>query len=168
MIQDVGCHWAILGHSERRHVFGESNQLIGEKVAHCLAEGLSVIPCVGEKLDEREANKTEAVVFEQMKAIAGERYSFSRVCFTLSLVPWKWCAKRMNTKRTLTALIYKQTRMKLTQRSYITKIELFFQQFKNKEDEYRYWERPSFHAIVCLKIPVLVIGKHLKVSTRKV
>lgn len=72
MIKDVGCHWAILGHSERRHVFGESNQLIGEKVAHCLEQGLSVIPCVGEKLDEREANKTEEVVFEQMKAIASK------------------------------------------------------------------------------------------------
>lgn len=133
MIKDVGCHWAILGHSERRHVFGESNQLIGEKVAHCLAEGLSVIPCVGEKLDEREANKTEAVVFEQMKAIAGERYSFSRACLTLSRCLEMMYKEHEHRKRTLTALIYKQTRMKLIQRLYITKIELFFQQFKTKK-----------------------------------
>ena len=45
-------------------------QLIGEKVAHALAEGLSVIPCIGEKLEEREAGKTEEVVFSQLKAIA--------------------------------------------------------------------------------------------------
>jgi triosephosphate isomerase len=70
MIKDVGCEWVILGHSERRHVFGESNQLIGEKVGHALASGLKVMPCVGEKLDEREANKTEEVCFAQMKVIA--------------------------------------------------------------------------------------------------
>ena len=46
-------------------------QLIGEKVKHALESGLSVIPCVGEKLDEREANKTEEVIFRQMTAIAG-------------------------------------------------------------------------------------------------
>jgi triosephosphate isomerase len=43
--------------------------LIGEKVNHALAEGLKVIPCIGEKLEEREAGKTEEVVFSQLKAI---------------------------------------------------------------------------------------------------
>lgn len=47
-------------------------QLIGQKVAHALAEGLGVIACIGEKLDEREAGITEKVVFEQTKAIAGK------------------------------------------------------------------------------------------------
>lgn len=46
-------------------------QLIGQKVAHALAEGLGVIACIGEKLDEREAGITEKVVFEQTKVIAG-------------------------------------------------------------------------------------------------
>ena len=46
-------------------------QLIGEKVAHALAAGISLIPCIGEKLEEREANKTEEVCFRQMKAISG-------------------------------------------------------------------------------------------------
>ena len=44
-------------------------QLIGDKVAHALSEGLKVIPCIGEKLEEREAGKTEEVVFTQLKAI---------------------------------------------------------------------------------------------------
>lgn len=69
MIKDVGAEWVILGHSERRNVFGESDALIGEKVAHALSEGLKVIPCIGEKLEEREAGKTEEVVFTQLKAI---------------------------------------------------------------------------------------------------
>ena len=71
MIKDVGVQWVILGHSERRHVFGESNELIGEKVGHALAAGLKVIACIGEKLEEREANKTEEVCFAQLKSIAG-------------------------------------------------------------------------------------------------
>jgi len=70
MIKDVGCQWVILGHSERRHVFHEPNELIGEKVAFALASGLHLIPCIGEKLEEREANQTEEVCFRQMKAIA--------------------------------------------------------------------------------------------------
>lgn len=49
-----------------------NSQLIGQKVAHALAEGLGVIACIGEKLDEREAGITEKVVFEQTKAIAGK------------------------------------------------------------------------------------------------
>jgi len=48
-------------------------QLIGEKVAHALSAGLQLIPCIGEKLDEREANRTEEVCFRQMKAIAGRQ-----------------------------------------------------------------------------------------------
>jgi triosephosphate isomerase len=48
-----------------------SLQLIGEKVKHALEGGLQVIACIGEKLEEREAGKTEAVVFHQMEAIKG-------------------------------------------------------------------------------------------------
>jgi triosephosphate isomerase len=70
MLKDVGIDWVILGHSERRHVFGESNALIGEKVAHALSAGIHILPCIGEKLEEREANKTEEVCFSQLKAIA--------------------------------------------------------------------------------------------------
>nr|CAG4635677.1 EOG090X0BSC [Artemia franciscana] len=70
MIKDVGVEWAIIGHSERRNVFGESDELIGVKVGHALEAGLKVIPCIGEKLEKRESGKTEEVVFCQLKAIA--------------------------------------------------------------------------------------------------
>ncbi|XP_026698811.1 triosephosphate isomerase [Athene cunicularia] len=79
MIKDIGATWVILGHSERRHVFGESDELIGQKVAHALAEGLGVIACIGEKLDEREAGITEKVVFEQTKAISDNVKDWSKV-----------------------------------------------------------------------------------------
>jgi len=79
MIKDIGCKWVILGHSERRNVFGESDDLISQKVAFALNSGLSVIPCFGEKLEEREAGKTTEVCFQQLKAIVSGISDWSRV-----------------------------------------------------------------------------------------
>ncbi|XP_041663971.1 triosephosphate isomerase A [Cheilinus undulatus] len=70
MIKDCGVDWVILGHSERRHVFGESDELIGQKVAHALESDLGVIACIGEKLEEREAGTTEEIVYNQTQVIA--------------------------------------------------------------------------------------------------
>ncbi|CAH1647694.1 unnamed protein product [Spodoptera littoralis] len=69
MIKDIGANWVILGHSERRTIFGEKDDLVAEKVAHALESGLKVIACIGETLEEREAGKTEEVVFRQTKAL---------------------------------------------------------------------------------------------------
>lgn len=79
MLKDLGLGWVILGHSERRAIFGETDELIAEKVAHALAEGLKVIACIGETLQEREAGQTEAVCFRQTKAIAAQVKDWSNV-----------------------------------------------------------------------------------------
>lgn len=79
MIKDCGADWIILGHSERRHVFGESDELIGQKVSHALSAGIGVIACVGEKLDEREAGSTEKVVFQQTRVIADNVKDWTKV-----------------------------------------------------------------------------------------
>lgn len=79
MLKDVGADWVIIGHSERRQIFGESDELIAEKTAFALAEGLKVIACIGETLQEREAQQTEAVVFRQMKAIAAQVKDWTNV-----------------------------------------------------------------------------------------
>ena len=68
MLKDVGCRYVILGHSERRHVFGESDELVGKKVIAALAAGLDPILCVGELIEEREAGKTMEVVERQVRA----------------------------------------------------------------------------------------------------
>ena len=58
MLKDAGVEWVILGHSERRHIFGESDSVIGVKVKIALENNLKVMACIGEKLEEREAGKT--------------------------------------------------------------------------------------------------------------
>ncbi|MFN8709294.1 MAG: triose-phosphate isomerase [Planctomyces sp.] len=66
MLKDCDCQYVILGHSERRHVLGESNATINRKVKAVISGGLRPILCVGELLQEREAGKTEKVLDEQM------------------------------------------------------------------------------------------------------
>lgn len=70
MIRDYGLNWVILGHSERRALFGETNEVVGTKVKNALNEGLNVIACVGEKLQDRESGNTMNVILKQMNAIA--------------------------------------------------------------------------------------------------
>ena len=67
MLKDVGCRYVILGHSERRHVIGENDELIGRKVLKALSAGLDVILCVGELLEQRKAGRTWEVVERQVK-----------------------------------------------------------------------------------------------------
>jgi len=72
MLRDLGCEYVILGHSERRHKLGESEQFINRKVVCALAAGLDVILCVGETLEQRESKQTEAVLDRQLSTgIAG-------------------------------------------------------------------------------------------------
>jgi triosephosphate isomerase len=72
MLADLGCRYVILGHSERRHVLGETNQVVNKKVHAALTAGLVPIICVGELLAEREAGATGRVIREQFEgSLAG-------------------------------------------------------------------------------------------------
>ncbi len=66
MLADVGCRYVIVGHSERRQLFGETNELVARKVAAVLKAGLRPILCVGETLEQREAGRTFEVLEEQL------------------------------------------------------------------------------------------------------
>lgn len=67
MIADVGCRYAIVGHSERRTLYGESSEFVADKAAAVLGRDIRPIICVGESDDEREAGQTFAVIGEQLQ-----------------------------------------------------------------------------------------------------
>ena len=72
MLRSVGVTHVVCGHSERRHVFGESNTFVGEKVAAAHEHGLVPILCVGETLEDREAGRTQQVVLAQLEDGLGD------------------------------------------------------------------------------------------------
>jgi triosephosphate isomerase len=67
MLKDIGCIYVLCGHSERRHVIGETDELINKKVKAAIGGGLLPILCVGELIEQRQADKTVEVVTRQMK-----------------------------------------------------------------------------------------------------
>jgi triosephosphate isomerase len=67
MLKEVGCSYAIVGHSERRHVFEETNDMINLRLKNGIKNGFNVILCVGETLEERENNETSDVIVEQIQ-----------------------------------------------------------------------------------------------------
>ncbi len=69
MLQELGCTWALLGHSERRHIFNESDESISRKVVACLDSGIRPVLCFGETLDQRDTKKTQEVVIRQISSV---------------------------------------------------------------------------------------------------
>lgn len=67
MVRDVGCGYALIGHSERRQWFGETDEVIAEKVRRALDAGLTAMLCVGETLEERDTGAAESIVAGQLR-----------------------------------------------------------------------------------------------------
>ena len=72
MLLDVGCRWVIVGHSERRAIYGETDELVASKAARAIALGLRPIVCIGETLAERDAGRTLEVVGRQLAAVLAQ------------------------------------------------------------------------------------------------
>lgn len=72
MLSDIGVEYVIVGHSERRAIFGESDQVVGLKAKAAIAESLHAVICVGETLEERESDNTFKVLDKQLAAIFNE------------------------------------------------------------------------------------------------
>ncbi len=67
MAKDAGCRYVLVGHSERRQLFGETDELVAAKVASVISSGLAAIVCVGETLEDRESGRAESVVASQVR-----------------------------------------------------------------------------------------------------
>lgn len=68
MLKDIGCDMVIIGHSERRHIFGEDNQIINKRLAGALKHDLTPLLCIGETLSQRDAGETMNVLENQLRA----------------------------------------------------------------------------------------------------
>ena len=82
MLKDAGCAWVLTGHSERRRKLGESPELVGKKTFFALEQGLSVVLCIGETLEERKAGKLETLLWLQLEKALGTlppNMDFSRI-----------------------------------------------------------------------------------------
>ena len=66
MLKDLGCNWVIIGHSERRAIFGETDEMVCNKLDKLTSENMNPIVCIGETRDERENGKTEEVLSRQL------------------------------------------------------------------------------------------------------
>jgi triosephosphate isomerase len=99
MLAEVGCRHGIVGHSERRQLFGETDETVRRKVGALLAAGVRPIACVGETLAEREAGKTLAVVERQVRQGLAGLPRESLAALTLAYEP-VWA---IGTGRTATA-----------------------------------------------------------------
>jgi triosephosphate isomerase (TIM) len=101
MLLAIGCQWVIIGHSERRQYFGETDETVFKKTVAALEAGLKPIVCLGEQLDDRQAGQTEAVLEKQFDGgLSGlTREQFSRVVIAYEPV---WA---IGTGRTATPLI---------------------------------------------------------------
>jgi triosephosphate isomerase (TIM) len=87
MLVDVGCRYVILGHSERRHILGETDEFINRKVKAALEAGLQVILCIGETLQERQQNQMEAVFTRQIGGSLAEISAEQMAKITLAYEP---------------------------------------------------------------------------------
>lgn len=86
MLVDLGCIYVIVGHSERRHLYGETDDVVAQKFARAQQFGLVPILCVGETLAEREADRTQAVVARQLDAIIQH---LGVACFSKAVIAYE-------------------------------------------------------------------------------
>ena len=87
MLRELGCRYVLVGHSERRLVYRESDERIAAKLRAAVAAGLVPVLCLGETLEERRANRTEAVLGRQLDAVAPVLSGLDAAAFVLAYEP---------------------------------------------------------------------------------
>ena len=87
MLKEAGCQWVIIGHSERRSILGETDEMIQKKLYRVIAEDMSPILCIGETIDERNAGNTEEVLKHQLSIICENINSISLNMMVIAYEP---------------------------------------------------------------------------------
>ena len=79
MLKELGCQWVIIGHSERRTIFGETNEMIRRKLHHVVSKGMSAILCVGENLKQKKKGTTKRVLKHQLTKVLSTKKDFKKI-----------------------------------------------------------------------------------------
>ncbi|MBS0571560.1 MAG: triose-phosphate isomerase [Proteobacteria bacterium] len=87
MVKDIGAHYTLVGHSERRQYHAESNQVVAAKYAQAQSAGLVPVLCVGETLEQRDAGQTEVVIAAQLAAVIGRSTAASLAAAVVAYEP---------------------------------------------------------------------------------
>ena len=87
MLKEIGVEYVIIGHSERRQYFGETDETVNKRMQAALANGLKPILCIGETLEEREGNKTEDVLAQQLKGAFADIFACKLDQITIAYEP---------------------------------------------------------------------------------
>lgn len=87
ILADMGINWLILGHSERRSYYGETNEVVADKVSEAHKHGFKIIACIGETLEQREANQTSKIVLAQIAAISSKLSKEAWIAIVLAYEP---------------------------------------------------------------------------------
>ena len=77
MLRDIGCHFCIVGHSERRNLFNESNETIRIKISQCILQNIIPIVCIGESLKQRKENLTKEIIQNQLSECIPEESNYN-------------------------------------------------------------------------------------------
>jgi len=105
MARDAGATIALVGHSERRHTFGEGDEITARKCAAAFKAGLTVLLCVGEKIEERDRNTTQAEVLRQLKAGISRLTPAQVAQIAVAYEPvWAFCTGRTTPPEDATAV----------------------------------------------------------------
>jgi triosephosphate isomerase len=89
-LKESGINWTILGHSERRTILGETDEMVANKTKAAIDADLGVILCCGESLEEREAGTTVEVVTKQLKAVADKIQDWSKIVIAYEPIWYVW------------------------------------------------------------------------------
>ncbi len=90
LLTEIGVSWALVGHSERRQFFGESDETVWKRTATALRAGFTVVTCVGELLAEREAGQTNSVLSRQIRALTAPAQGADQKLLKDSIASGRW------------------------------------------------------------------------------
>ena len=87
MLKEVGCEWVIIGHSERRSIFGETDDMIKKKLDQIILAGMHPILCIGETKEERETGNTQEILFRQLSIACNNQDRIKTKTFLIAYEP---------------------------------------------------------------------------------